>query len=758
MPRIAVVQNGTDVARSSWADVVSCYEDACALLSQPGGEFTPTFYADESVAPLLESLNVSELDCIVFATNALTSDQVVRAVTRHTGRLRGFLRDGGGLVVLHQWLDSLAVVLPDTLLPTMNTRRPPAPDVEPLHSAGADDALLHVPGLIDPSRLHDRAPTHGPSWLFFKSFDRMSMPDGLASVLVKDDEQAVLVRSKDHRRERIVLSTLLLDWQHDVELLANVLRFAATGLPRRLIWRDPKTSSAELLHRWLGMDGASLIRSLPSEQIPAADSWLLTSRMSTVEALVVPPELLDVPVPRQEVLAFLGRGGTIVTADRTTQLPASRITALVGSYSERALADRLQAELRAVDGWSNVESAFDLRNIVAAAALLEEDPANHSPLSVTLEELAPLAEEACARLGTPRHQEDVSSSIALAQSVALLLSNERLDPSLVSWMAGHPLARDFDAQIQVRAVRSAWAGTPDPAFMTQVANELAPRAPGLLSPAPAIRCLDSLALLGQLHLLGPTSPEDAVAVAHAVDDILTRFPANHAAGWVSVEATADVLRGLITLLGELPDNADPHDHLAVHIATGADVLRRALERYERNPRGVSWRARLTHALVLADRRFPIGLQRLATLQWPESPSSVAPGGRADRTLVEHLGSMNFRLREQLATAKVDSNALTVDLRAQRLAVAVGRGSATVVPTVIIVGGAAWVAALVGASSFLGLMTNLGALLTTIVTLLGLLFSGLARVGLLAAPGRPLLTAAEKVAVPVVTGLGKLKKA
>jgi len=616
MPRIAVVQNGTDVARSSWADVVDCYQESCRLLSGPGVEFTATFVVDDAVGPLLDGLDGSDIACVVFASNSLTSDRVANAVARRAERLREFVRGGGGLVVLHQWLDSLAPVVPDDLCPQMATRVGLAPAPSSIEFLG-QDVLMHVPAEVDRSRLRDGGNDHGPSWLFFKAFDRNSLPAGLAPVLVRDNDQAVMVRSVDHIAERVVLSTILLDWQHNVELLANVIHFGAVGPPRRLIWREPGASTSELLHRWLSMDGASLVRPLaaPDEPLTAVDRWLLAERSSYVDTLVVPPDALDSASSRPEVLTFLERGGAIVTADRATHLPASRVTALVGSYTERSLAARLQAELRAVAGWDNVESAFDLRNIVGAVALLEQDPANSTEASVTLAELAPLAPEICARLAIPRHREDVSSSIALGQVVALLVRDDLLDASLVDWMQGSPLAREFDAALQVRAVVAAWARAPDDDFLTDVAAALRERADLLLSPAPVVRILDSVALLAQLRLLGPDTTTGAVELGEVVADLLTRFRADPEAGWLSAEATADIVRGLVVVLDRLPpERADVAARLSRRVATGADVLRRTLQRYERNPRGVAWRARLTHALVETDRRFPIGLQRLATMQ------------------------------------------------------------------------------------------------------------------------------------------------
>jgi hypothetical protein len=208
--------------------------------------------------------------------------------------------------------------------------------------------------------------------------------------------------------------------------------------------------------------------------------------------------------------------------------------------------------------------------------------------------------------------------------------------------------------------------------------------------------------------------------------------------------------------------------VAALVATGADTLWRGLPRYERNLRGVAWRARLTHALVEADRHFPIGLQRLATLEWPDGSTSTAAGTDAERTLVEHLGARNASLREDAGAAaetaaetERELHASVADrderLRSQRLAVMLGRGTATLVPTLLLVALAVVVLVAVGWTSVWGLLGNVSGIATGLLTVLGLLYSGLARVNLLADPAKPLAGAAEKVAVPVISALGKLKR-
>ena len=77
-------------------------------------------------------------------------------------------------------------------------------------------------------------------------------------------------------------------------LLTRVFRLRLEDC-RRLIWREPDASSSELLHRWLVMDGAGLVRPLPEAdgRLAAVDAWLLAQRSPYVDTLVVPPDALQ---------------------------------------------------------------------------------------------------------------------------------------------------------------------------------------------------------------------------------------------------------------------------------------------------------------------------------------------------------------------------------------------------------------------------------------------------------------------------------
>lgn len=744
MPRFALLQNGSDVARHQRSDVNVAYDECAGALSAAVGvHFSFESFFDEAVGPMLDGLTIDDFACLVFASNALLSDALRRGTERRLPLLHRFVEEGGGIVMLHQWRDSLKPFLAENLLPALATRRSEQ-DRESARRVGRDDGLLHFPFEVDLAAMHDRRHDLAPERLFFKAISPRSLPPKLKPVLAKSEDELLLVRSDDHTGEHVVVSTVPLDWQRNTALLCNTILFACSGQPRRLVWRREEAVGAELMHRWLALDGSTVLRPCPAtiDPTPSPDGWLLGAADSRLELLVVPPRELVAARSRPEVVRFLARGGALVTVQGDDQLPASCLSALIGSYPERVLASRLYGELRSEPRWRDVESAFNIRNVVCALHLLWTDANNHSSAAVSVAEVGSLRGEICTRLGTPRHQDDVGSSVALAQTAAFLACDSPPDPQLVRWLADRHDTQGTDMRIQVRAVFALWSGTPDPDLLCDAARLTATWGTDLSSPAPLVRVLDALAVLSQRGLL-ENDPVPATRLAATVCEVLDAHPAEPAVGWVSVEATADIVRGLVALLEVVPPSDSVQGRIVSHVATGIDALRRALGRYERNPDGVAWLARVTHALVVAERRFPIGLQRLATLQWPERQGPTATAELLP--LIDHLGVTNKGLREE-------NQALGQQVRAAAL----GRATATLmVSGLLMMAAVALVLLVVDVRSPWGIAAGLAALATALLGLLTGSFLLLERAHLLAGPARRLLALAEKV-IPVAQQVAKLR--
>jgi hypothetical protein len=777
VPRFALIQDGTETTRQRFADVLGCFKRCASDLSdQRFSQFSFEVFTDERVGALLETVDPDEWACLVFASNALLSGEVENAVTAQAEPLHEYLAAGGGLVVLHQQRDDLAPLLPDDMLPELRERTSArgATSTEPAAGAQAD-VVLRYPDAVDWTCLRDIRPDevaalrdagHAlelPSF-FFKVIEGTSLPAALRPVLVSSAGEVLVCRSQDYVAGRVVVATPPLDFQSarpgpgdaTRQLLANAIRYAALGRPRRLVWYRGERTDNEMLLRWLNRDGAAALHTAPSTPagIDATDAWLL----GVVDAFVLPAARLKEVEPLDETQEFLARGGALIATAREPGERAIRATAVIGRYAERALASELFTELRAVEEWRTAAHAFELRNIVSALALLAQDPVHRANAAAidpaSLDDLKASVQE---RLLDPNHREDLGSSIALAQCLAHLEPPDSpVDERYIGWLQDEAALRPFDVALQIRAVLASCRRQADGEFLQAAHAGIESAEPSADSLAPLVRALDAIALLDQSALL-PDDPDSVAAIAALAARRLRGSPRLPSGGWLSVEATADATLGLVALYRRLPADAGDLEALIVdHAASAASALRSARRRYRPSGKGVAWLARLDHALVVADREFPIGLERLGTLELTDARDAHA-GGRAGQALLEDLALRNetLRLRENAATTSLEQT--RAEFAGTQLAARIGRATATLVPTLLLAAAFVVVVLEIGWSSIGGVLANIGVLLGVVLTLLGWIFALLDRLGLLAGPASRVRATLEAQGVPLVGQLSKLKR-
>lgn len=767
MPRIAVIQDGTEVARQRFADVADRFEACCQRLSTEGlGEFTTHVFTDEATFDLFDGLDSGEWQCVAFASNALLSGQVETALGSARDDIRRYISSGGGIIVLHQQRESLSPLLPAALLPKMTERTAPRGSAF-ARAVDPEDILLHYPLAVEWAVLRDfgeqemrDAPggSEGGSELpslFFKSLDRRTLPSALKTVLDAPTGEVVLARTGDHVTERVVISTMPLDWQFErpgqgaqtAALLTNALRYGAVGAPRRLVWRRERQESNPLLIRWLATDGAAALRTAPAAErsLDPTESWLL----SAVGLFVLPEDRRSWVEEEEVVERFLAAGGTLVAAADVAP-GLTRVTAVIGRYEEQALAARLYAELRAVDGWRSVDNAFELRNIVAVLSFLHGNEIDGGDTAAALlEELLPLVQKLEQRLADPKHREDIGSSIALAETLALLNPDTELSKH-VGWLSVQASRCPFDVALQIRSVLALATGQQASTFLEDAADAFEGAAGQATSLASLVRILESVDRLAQRRLLDDER-DQAARLAESACSLLEATSPYADRAWMSVEATAHLTRGLVALHTRLPeDSPDLRARVAGHVATGATALRAARRRYERNAKGVAWLSCVVHSIVVADRVFPIGLQRLASLEWPEGTDASSP---VERALLQQLAVAN----EELRLSERDLQQRLDDQLQQRLAASIGRGTATLIPAALLIAAAAIVIWQVGWKSLGGLLLSIAALSTLALTALGLIFAALARLHLLAGPAPRIRRWIDENAVPALKTAGGIKR-
>lgn len=756
MPRIAVVQDGTELARQTDADITGYYEACCEVLSRDGSGYEAQIFTDQAAAAVLKGLAAEDFDCVVFASNALNAGSIQDAVRGERSRLPQYLRAGGGIVILHQVSETPLGALPDDLRPGLADRSSGRGSAVAI-ADDRDDVLLHYPTAVPLGRFTDGGFDTGPPSLYYRALDPKSLSEKLKPVLRYGDD-LLAVRTYDHVPERLAVISLPLDWQRAGELLANAVRFASRGRPRRLIWYSQDQHRRRLLTHWLALDGTSSIRPAPAqgEPLDTVDGWLL--RHSDV--LLVPPRSLDAVGQRAEVRDFLMSGGTVIAADDPEQgavsLPeresaddpaagavsaCSSVAAIIGGYTERHLASRLYAELNAVSGWDAADYAFELRNIVAAVAFLWQNKANRTDAAVSPADLVHLVPELRRRLRDNRHREDLSSSIALAQSLALLTSGRAVAVGYVEWMVHDPRHERLDVALQIAAVTSLARRLPAPAFGSEAVQALRQHEVSLASAARVLDAIGILSEAGRLDLEAETTRELTLLIC----EHLEQNACTPRIGWLSVEATADVVRGLVPLLQRLPRGDATLTGRAVGILADAVViLRQAIPHECGDRKAVAHLARITHAVVLADRHYPIGLQRLATIEWPESALAPAATAGGDRLLLDSLTAENKVLRAE-----------ALELRSGLLAARVGRTTATLGVTAVIAVPFGYLLATVGFETVWALIGNIAIILGVLLGITGGAFTLLDRNHLLAGPAKRVRDWIAQV-VPALANLSQLK--
>jgi hypothetical protein len=725
MPRIALVQDGTEVARQRYADVLErflrCRDE---LSSTRGLDFSLQVFTDDAVRFLLSGISPEEFDCIVFASNALLSEGVMRSLARHRVELRRYVSAGGGLLVLHQVRPSLDDVLPPDVCPRL-VDRTARPGVE-VHADVPDDVTLRYPKSVALDRLAEGQDGSGPSRLYWKALVRDSMPQKLRPILSAGDggSEVLLARTVSGIPERVVVAPVPLDWHDSIELLVNAIRYVSLGEPRRLLWLPSAAENerTDLFLRWLYSDGASAVSSMPGpETMSEPERWLFDQ----VDVCIVPPRQFDAVRDRPEIEAFVARGGTLITAEPVGEDGASEVSALIGGYSQRVLARRLYAELAANPAWVSFDNAFHLRNVVSALDLFRRKGLDDTVLAVRPADIEHLAHPIKRRLRQEDHRDDLSSSLALGEILCHLVPEPRQHASLFSWMDRRGSSAGQDVRLQIRALRSRWLGRPDPGFLQEACRLLEDRSSPDGPPpsfAPVVRVMDALTMLDDAGLLR-ADHASIEAFAESLDAELRQRPPEPDVGWISVEATADITRGLVALIGRLR-RPDAQNALARHLATGATVLRRAMPRYDDREPSRAWLAqlaRLTHALVVVDEQFPIGLQRLASLEWPDQgPSRDLGSGSEDSLMVD------------LAVQVKDLRVKELALEEQRWAAATGRAFATVLGSALVAVPFAVFLWLFTPDSAWDWIANVGILLPVFAVALGLMFVLLKRGRLLTA--------------------------
>jgi hypothetical protein len=259
MFRVAVIQNETEMLISGYANIVSRLKNLARFSDYSFEVFTVV-----NIHKLFETgdFALCEFDSLIITTNA-TSDSSVLNILRYNVRaIEEFISLGKGVFVGSQKkLSSLRRMLSDSstdsvdksgktlfLPPLYEFRTIERPKAEKDSGQGKislasnseiqSTRLLSFPYLVTPETTQKICENNGFRRHVYRSHIVPDRPGAYINLLVDkttdpEDQRTLLVTNAvPQRGERIVLSTIVVDWEFHQDLLMNIIVYITEGLPK----------------------------------------------------------------------------------------------------------------------------------------------------------------------------------------------------------------------------------------------------------------------------------------------------------------------------------------------------------------------------------------------------------------------------------------------------------------------------------------------------------------------------------------------
>jgi hypothetical protein len=259
MYRIAVLQNQSESLRAGYADVARNFSTQLEL---DGYEFTP--FDGSNVRTLFETVSphyLATYDAIFISTNAASDEKTRTALARHTQLLDEFLRSGKGIYLGYQkkmsaGLDgaSTSMLLPEPYHVQMRNRPESETDsgaglisISPrsAHSVGAF-LLLSSPFEVSEDLIMTHCRENDFKAHVYRAVLVPTNEAAFETVLEDrsygDVRRLLLVNRSSLMGERIVVSTVAVDWENHRRLLTNIIKYLAEGAPRVALVGPPQAN------------------------------------------------------------------------------------------------------------------------------------------------------------------------------------------------------------------------------------------------------------------------------------------------------------------------------------------------------------------------------------------------------------------------------------------------------------------------------------------------------------------------------------
>lgn len=249
---IAIVQNEKELFKYSFVDWKSIFSNAKELAS-----YKCKFFDEHNIGSLFEE-NDLNYDAIFFAMNALDSKEIYDACLRAKDKIRSFLDAGNGLFIGYS---------------SKQNKREFLPEQYQIHQHGRDlsretqndgniclcpdTSISHMLNFWDSEKYMKAATEHMTIKGLYFSY--LVSIDHFKSVIVDHNYETVrtlLAVSDATSNHRIVVTTLPIDWQSQLDILINIIKYCAEGIPLVVVLSKKNTSNLfdrEYLFRQMGL-------------------------------------------------------------------------------------------------------------------------------------------------------------------------------------------------------------------------------------------------------------------------------------------------------------------------------------------------------------------------------------------------------------------------------------------------------------------------------------------------------------------------
>jgi len=257
MYRIAVVQNQSESFRAGYADVARNFGQQLRL---DGYEFVP--FDGSNIKDLFQpssAQNLKNYDALFVSTNAASDEKTREAIDQNEQQIETFLRSGKGLYLGYQKKMSVegdreaagGIILPEPYRVSMTNRPASEPDSSagtisiagrPQHS-GSGFLLLNSPHRVSEELLMTHCRENDFKAHVYRAV--LAPKNEAAYEVVLEDRsyggsrRLMLANRSSLYGERVVVSTIAVDWEGHWRLLENIVRYITEGMPRVALIASP---------------------------------------------------------------------------------------------------------------------------------------------------------------------------------------------------------------------------------------------------------------------------------------------------------------------------------------------------------------------------------------------------------------------------------------------------------------------------------------------------------------------------------------